>query len=58
MYAPCCTPQTEVVTLEEMPPDWSPTSILDRIAAADPPYRALIDTGALITGLTNLEVCL
>jgi hypothetical protein len=48
--------QTDVVTLEEMPSDWSPTSILDKIAYAKPPYHALIDTGALITGLTNLEV--
>jgi len=41
---------------------WSPTSILDKIAAertADgsrPRYHALIDTGALITGMTNIEV--
>ena len=31
-------------------------SLLNRIAKADPPYHALIDTGALVTGMTNLEV--
>jgi hypothetical protein len=29
---------------------------LDKIAVADPPYHVLIDTGALITGMTNFEV--
>ena len=36
--------------------NWSVHGLLDSIAAADPPYSALIDTGALITGMTNLEV--
>jgi hypothetical protein len=34
---------------------WSPQSILDMIAK-DTSIRALIDTGALITGMTNLQV--
>jgi hypothetical protein len=29
---------------------------LKRIATASPPYRALIDTGALITGFSNIQV--
>lgn len=33
---------------------WKPESVLDMVA--DGPYHALIDTGALITGYTNLEV--
>jgi len=35
---------------------WTALTILDHIASADPPYRALIDTGALITGLSNKTV--
>ena len=36
--------------------DWSPSSVLTSIAQAEPPYHALIDTGAVITGFTNFEV--
>ena len=40
--------------------DWDSTMILDMIARGHPafeqPLHALIDTGALITGLSNLEV--
>ncbi len=35
---------------------WSVESLLRRIAEAKPPMHALIDTGALITGLSNIEV--
>ena len=35
--------------------NWSPQSILDMVAQ-DSSIRALIDTGALITGMTNLQV--
>jgi hypothetical protein len=35
---------------------WSVRSLLDYIANATPPFHALIDTGALITGLSNLQV--
>jgi hypothetical protein len=35
-------------------PNWTPEGILTIIANS--PYHALIDTGALITGLTNVEV--
>lgn len=33
--------------------DWSVKSLLTSIAQADPPYNAVIDTGALITGMSN-----
>jgi len=33
--------------------DWSVQSLLTSIAKADPPYNAVIDTGALITGMSN-----
>ena len=37
--------------------DWSVNSLLTRIATAkDPQFNALIDTGALITGYSNLQV--
>ena len=35
---------------------WTVTSLLNSIARHDPPYHALIDTGALITGFSNEEV--
>ncbi|CAK0887697.1 unnamed protein product [Prorocentrum cordatum] len=49
-----------VVSVRELGP-WSPQSLLDEVAAATngaggPRYQALIDTGALITGMTNFEV--
>lgn len=36
--------------------NWSAKSLLLDIARASPPYHALIDTGALITGFENQEV--
>ena len=40
----------EVMAYDMLPSDWSVTSLLDRIAlSTEPEYRALIDTGALIT---------
>lgn len=35
---------------------WTAKGLLDRVATASPPYHALIDTGALITGLSNYQV--
>ena len=47
-----------VCSYEIVPPSWSPRSLLRRICTApdDMRFHALIDTGALITGMTNLEV--
>lgn len=46
----------DIMSSELLENSWCVESLLDRIAKADPPYHALIDTGALITGMTNLEV--
>jgi hypothetical protein len=46
-----------VMSYEEVEGGWSVKMLLAKIATAPQyTYRALIDTGALITGLTNLEV--
>jgi hypothetical protein len=39
-----------------LPLDWSVVGLLRGIATAQPAYNALIDTGALVTGLSNLQV--
>jgi hypothetical protein len=44
------------VTDAEIKQAWSARSLLRDIATAASPYHALIDTGALITGMDNLEV--
>ena len=36
--------------------DWSVMKILDDIAKANPPFHALLDCGALITGMSNFDV--
>lgn len=36
--------------------EWSVTNVLDSIIKSDPPFHVLIDTGALITGMSNYEV--
>ena len=46
----------EIMSQEELEPDWSVKSLLDRVARASPPAHALIDTGALVTGMSNYEV--
>jgi hypothetical protein len=46
----------EVAHTELLPDSWTPLRLLDRIAAAQPPYSALIDAGALITNMDNEEV--
>ena len=45
-----------VVTYQTVGEGWSPHGLLETIATASPPFHALIDTGALVTGMTNLEV--
>lgn len=46
----------EVVRVEVLDEDWTPLRVLDRIAAAQPPFYALIDAGALITNMNNPDV--
>lgn len=48
--------QPSVLTVEYLDAGWTPHAVLDRVAVTDPPVNALIDTGALVTGLTNYEV--
>lgn len=36
--------------------DWTVTKILDSIIKSEPQFHVLIDTGALITGMSNYEV--
>ena len=45
-----------LVTTAELKSRWSARSLLQDIARADPPYHALIDTGAYITNMDNNEV--
>eukprot|EP00929_Paragymnodinium_shiwhaense_P084618 TRINITY_DN45263_c0_g3_i1.p1 TRINITY_DN45263_c0_g3~~TRINITY_DN45263_c0_g3_i1.p1 ORF type:complete len:2284 (+),score=520.79 TRINITY_DN45263_c0_g3_i1:413-6853(+) len=51
---------TAVVSAHEMNAAWTPRSLLNFVATArtnaGPKYHALIDTGALVTGMTNAEV--
>jgi len=47
---------TEITSHEVLPLDWTVESVIDHIANASPPFFSLIDTGALVTGLTNYEV--
>ena len=47
---------SSLVTTAEIKSKWSAKSILEDIAKADPPYHALIDTGAYITNMDNNEV--
>ena len=42
-----------IVRHVKMPPGWTAKSVLEYVATAQPPFLALIDTGALITGMSN-----
>jgi hypothetical protein len=44
-----------VVTLRTIPPLWAPLQLLKAVARARPTYHALIDSGALVTGVSNLQ---
>ena len=45
-----------IVSSRMLDSEWSVTSLLDQVAKNDPPFHVLIDTGALITGMSNYEV--
>ena len=51
-----CLTSEQVVSYDFLPDTWSVHQLLDDIADASPPYHTLIDAGALITGLTNVQV--
>src|SRR5690625_1248112 len=46
----------EIVSSELIEEGWTVRSLLNQIARANPPYHVLIDTGALVTGMTNFQV--
>jgi hypothetical protein len=47
----------DIVSYEDMPRDWNVQSLLIRIATSSSPrFHSLIDTGALITNMSNLQV--
>ena len=44
------------MSTEMLQDGWTVDVLLKAIATKKPPYQALIDTGALITGFSNVEV--
>jgi hypothetical protein len=47
----------QVALYHLLPSDWSVLTLLDTVATSqEPVYNALIDVGALVTGMSNLEV--
>jgi len=56
MLAYLTDPQT--ASIMPLDKDWDVKSLLTCVATADPPIRALIDTGALVTGMSNMEVAI
>lgn len=45
-----------IVTSRLLPANWSVKYILDQIATSDPPFHVLLDSGALVTGMSNFQV--
>jgi len=45
-----------IVSSRLLPSEWSVKMLLNEIATANPPFHVLLDCGALITGMSNLEV--
>ena len=45
-----------IVSSRMLNSDWSVTNLLDSIATAQPPFHALLDCGALVTGMSNYDV--
>lgn len=45
-----------VTSFSFLDPDWNAKKLLQKIASEPTPFHALIDTGALITGMDNQEV--
>ncbi len=46
----------KIMSSRSLGAEWSVTKILDAIIKSEPPFHVLIDTGALITGMSNYEV--
>ena len=45
-----------IMNIIHAPSDWTVASLLHAVSNAEPPFNALIDTGALITGFSNHQV--
>ncbi|KOO22777.1 conserved unknown protein [Chrysochromulina tobinii] len=45
-----------IVSQQFMPAAWDVPTLLEAVVAHQPPAHALIDTGALVTGMSNLDV--
>jgi hypothetical protein len=45
-----------IVSSRMLSSDWNASKLLDDIATAKPPFHALLDCGALITGMSNFDV--
>ena len=45
-----------VVTQLDLPSDWNPLLLLKTLTELSPPADALIDAGALVTGMSNRQV--
>ena len=45
-----------IVSTRPVGQDWNAQKLLDEIVYSSPPFNALLDTGALITGMSNLDV--
>lgn len=49
--------RTDIASYETLPPDWNVRNVLLRVCTSKSPrFHALIDTGALITNMSNEEV--
>ena len=46
----------EIVSSRMLDANWSVNRLLDDIATANPPFHVLLDCGALVTGMSNLDV--
>ena len=46
----------DIVRTRLLGAEWTVTKLLDDISTADPPFHALLDCGALITGMSNYDV--
>ena len=48
--------EPQVVTQRDLPAEWNPLLLLKTLTELSPPAYALIDAGALVTGMSNRQV--
>eukprot|EP00756_Hemistasia_phaeocysticola_P020667 Hpha_TRINITY_DN15730_c3_g3::TRINITY_DN15730_c3_g3_i3::g.38070::m.38070 len=51
----CVLSDPQIMGFEKVANGWTVRGFLEHVATHDPPFCALIDTGAIITGFTNLQ---